>query len=121
MNELQDRKRKLRSLEDRFKNIIESDSDEVENNLKTYVKAGAIVGVSFLVAYKVYRLLSPKNKSEKRKSVIKHKGALSSGLTFIAKQRLFAVASTLLYEEFKKYLEKGQKRAEESISEENTN
>lgn len=121
MNELQHRKRKLHSLEDRFKNAIESDSDEMENNLKTYVKVGAIVGVSLLVTYKVYRLLSPKNISKKSKGVVKGKGGLSSGLAFTAKQRLFAAASTLLYKEFKKYLNKGQKKVEESISEEGSN
>ncbi len=116
MNDLQHRKRQLRSLEDRFKNVIESDSDEMEANLKTYLKVGVIVGVSLLVAYKVYRSLSPKVKSAKKGRT---KNAMSSGLIYSAKQRVFAAAATLLYEEFKKHLDKGRKSIEEAITEDN--
>ena len=107
MNELQYRKRKLRFLEEELKNAIESDSDEIEDHLKTYLKVGAIVGASLFVGFKVYRLLSGKDESRKKYKIKKEKNAISSGFMFTARQRLFAVAATLLYNEFKKVSRKG--------------
>lgn len=115
MNDLQHRKSQLRSLEGRLKNVIESGSDDLEDNLKDYLKVGAIVGVSLLIGFKVYRLLSPSTPSvdiKKTKRQIKN----TNGKALTPKQRILAVAATVLYSEFRKQFGNEDNRSSQSAS-----
>lgn len=112
MNDLKHRKRELHKLEDRFKDVIELNSDELEDNIKSTLKIGAVVGVSLFVAYKTYKLIAPKPKKDKSSGSEEVKTA---GFIRPIRHRLFAAAATLLYQEFKKRLERGQELIEDSL------
>ena len=118
MNELEERKEKLQTLERRFRSGIESSSDKLEENLKTYVKVGAVVGATLFFGYRLVKSLSGKKKKAKKSGGDDRITTAATGALFSAKQRLFALAATLLYDEFKKYIIQGKEAVENTISEE---
>lgn len=117
MNELEKRKSKLKSIETRIKESIDEDSDYIENQVVRYATTGAIIGLTLYGAYRLYKSVTPSKKKLKQDKV-KRK---ARGPIRLAKERVWAIAATFLYEEFKKALAEGRSKVEESIDQTKVN
>jgi len=105
MSELIRRKNKLLSLEGQLKQTIDSGSNEIEDQVKTGIKVGAIVGGSLLIGYSIFKLIRGKKGTSKKASgkPNSHKSK-STGSPNRFNQRLSAALMTLAYKELRKSL-----------------